>query len=153
MKTATVGAGACALLLFAFQPAAHAAGAPGARPNDKQMTCEDVVKEQAEINQAVAKRAEKKAAGKKLGKGLFGFAKTFAGSAVPSAIGTMGGSSVAGSIAARAASQSAGQAIYDAGRTTGNSAQSDAAPQPDAEQQARLDRLAKIGAYRQCPAG
>ncbi|PSJ40956.1 hypothetical protein [Allosphingosinicella deserti] len=150
MKTACLAAGA--LLLVALDPAAHAAPAvPGAKPNDKQMTCEDVAREQAEINTAVAKRAEKKAAGKKLGKGLFGFAKTFAGAAVPSAIGTMGGTSVAGSIAARAASQSAGEAIYNAGRETG-STPAQTGPQPTAEQQTRLDRLAKIGAYRQCPA-
>lgn len=139
--------------LFLITSAASAVGqtSPGARPGDKEMACQDVAKEQAKINGDIQKRAGRKAAGKKLGKGLFGFAKNLAAATVPSTVSGLGGSSVLGGAVGRAASQEVGGAIYDAGRTVGNGAQpAKSAAKP--EEQARLDRLSKIGAYRQCPA-
>ena len=149
MKNARVKAGLAGLMFVLSTTAAFAEGAPGARPGDKEMTCEDVAKEQAKINKDIKKSADAKNAGKKVGKGLLGFVKNVAQSTVPTAVSGLGGSSVVGAAAGRAASQEVGSAIYDAGRNTGNTA---AEAKATPEQQARLDRLAKIGAYRQCPA-
>ncbi len=66
-------------------------------------------------------------------------------------VGGLAGSGVVGGAAGRAATQTIDGAIYDAGRTTGNTQAS--GPQASPEQQARLDRLAKIAAYRQCTSG
>lgn len=151
MRKSRIAAGCAGLLFVVSASAAIGQTVPGARPGDKQMTCEDVTKEQAKINKEVQKSASRKAAGKKLGKSLFGFAKNIASATVPSAVGGLGGSSIVGAAVGRAASESVGSAIYRAGETPGGPAQTNE-PKPTAEQQARLDRLTKVAAYRQCPA-
>lgn len=153
MKTLPIAAGVASLLLVA--PLAPASGqtspAPGARPGDKEMSCEAVAKEQEQINKDIEKRFKRKQSGKKLGGGLLGFAKNLASSTIVPKVGGLAGDGVVGGAVGRAATQSIDGAIYDAGRQTGNAQPQ--GPQASPEQQARLDRLAKISAYRQCAAG
>jgi hypothetical protein len=151
MKNRRVAIGLTGLLLVTPLAAAVGQTSPGAKPGDKEMTCDAVAKEQAQINKDIEKQFKRKQAGKKVGGGLLGFAKNFASSAIVPKVGGLAGSGVVGGAVGRAATQSMGSAIYDAGRTTGNTQAS--GPQATPEQQARLDRLGKIATYRQCPAG
>ncbi len=129
------------------QGAAAAKAAPvGARAGDKELTCDQVAAERTQINAAVTEDAAKKEKGAKIKKGLFGFAKTFATFAIPGAAVGLGGSSMLGSIAAQTASSTASQAVASA--NVGGSGPVEA--KANAKQQGRLDRLDKIGAYRQC---
>jgi hypothetical protein len=120
----------------------------GAKAGDKEMNCAQVTAERAEINQAVVDGAAKKQKSAKLKKGLFGFAKTFASMAIPGATMGLGGGSMLGSLAVQSVSSTASQAVSSA--TIGSGAPAEA--KATAKQQARLDRLDKIGAYRQCGA-
>lgn len=135
------------LVLAAALATTAQAAAPGARPGDKEMTCEAVAAERASIDADIARRGEKEAAGAKRKQGFMRFAQGAAAYA-PSLLGQFGGDSVTGSLAAQAVGQGAMNAL--------DGAQADAAqrqaPQPFAtpEQAARLERLARIAAYRQC---
>lgn len=123
------------------------AAAPGARPGDAEMTCEAVSAERSQIEADVAKRAEAKAAGERRKQGFMAFAKGAASYAAPHVLGQIGGGSYMGSVAGQAVSQGA-QAMANTQPEQNDSTASP--PAATAEQQARLQRLTKIAAYRQC---
>ena len=129
------------------QTAPATSAIPGAMAGDRTMTCVDIATERASIQEVVAAAAGKKQAAAKSKKRLFGFAKTFASLAIPGAAIGLGGSSMLGSIAAQSAGQTASQAVSSTGGATPS-----VQVGPTAAQQARLDRLQAIGAFRQCAA-
>ena len=124
---------------------------PAARPGDREMTCADVARERAQIMTAVNGAVAPARGGGAFGRGLMGFARNMASVAAPAVIGSMGGGSYVGTIAAQAAGQAASQSISDLGDMSAPVA-TPVVPQATAEQQARLDRLARIDAFRQCAA-
>lgn len=148
---------ACALALalalspvFPVQALAQTAD-PAARPGDREMTCADVSNERAQIMAAINSPATPARGGGAFGRGLMNFARNVASTAAPAVIGSMGGGSYVGTIAAQAAGQAASQSISDLGDMSTPVA-TPVVPQANPEQQARLNRLARIDAFRQCAA-
>ena len=123
-----------------------AAKTPGAKPGDREMTCETVAIEREQIQIAVARLGEDQAKSSRRRQGLSAFAKGAVGGALPGMLGQLSGGSYMGSVAAQAASQGAASALNQPGGTQAKTG----APKPTPEQQARLERLGKIAAYRQC---
>jgi hypothetical protein len=148
MKTAAFFA-AAALAAASFTNASAEGPPAGAKPEDKSMSCEQIQAEQAQINADVQKRGEKKAANAKRMGGLMNFAKSAASYAVPGAISQMGGY---GGGMTGVLSQSAGWAAQSALQNSASTphAAPAAKSKASAAEQARLDRLASIAAYRQC---
>lgn len=142
----------CALALAAGSAApteaqtASTTKAPGAKPGDREMTCEAVVAEREDIQAAVAKRGEEQAKSASRREGLARFAKGAISGSLPGVLGHLSSGSYVGTVAAQAASQGAASALNQPNAAPAQAS----APKPTAEQQARLDRLAKIAAYRQC---
>jgi hypothetical protein len=125
---------------------AATAKTPGAKPGDREMTCEAVAAERDEIQAALVKQGEDQAKSSRRRQGLASFAKGAIGGSLPGVLGHFSGGSYAGAIAA----QAAGQGAVSAMNQPGAAQVQPNAPKPTADQQARLDRLVKIAAYRQC---
>jgi hypothetical protein len=140
------GSAAPAAAQTAAAPKASTTKTPGAKPGDREMTCEAVAAEREEIQAAVAKLGEDQAKSASRRQGLARFAKGAIGGSLPGVLGHFSGGSYVGAVAAQAASQGAASALNQPGAAPAQPS----APKPTAEQQARLDRLAKIAAYRQC---
>jgi len=149
ISDALVAISVLALALATGAPVRAAAAAdPAARPGDKEMTCEVVAQERLTIQAAVTKRGEDQAKSAKRKQMLGGFARSFASAAAPSLLGQMGGNSMLAGAAVQAANQTAAQTMT---APSAAAAVPTAAPAPTTAEQARLDRLTRIGAYRQCP--